>query len=83
LLILAVKKLNITLANGEAGLRSSDRTMPEEKRQLATDVIANLFFTTEKEVTANLHKEGHFASSVHFVSHIMIDNLFYQLKILY
>lgn len=79
---LAAKKLNIVLAHVEAGLRSGDRTMPEEINRLATDAITDLFFTTEKEATQNLLKEGHPAETVHFVGHVMIDNLFYQLKTL-
>ncbi|NLD92981.1 MAG: UDP-N-acetylglucosamine 2-epimerase (non-hydrolyzing) [Fibrobacter sp.] len=79
---LAAKKLNITLAHVEAGLRSGDRTMPEEINRLATDAITDLFFTTEKEATSNLLKEGHASENVHFVGHVMIDNLFYQLKTL-
>jgi UDP-N-acetylglucosamine 2-epimerase (non-hydrolysing) len=79
---LTAKKLNITLAHVEAGLRSGDRAMPEEINRLATDAITDLFFTTEKEATQNLLKEGHDLSVVHFVGHVMIDNLFYQLKTL-
>lgn len=79
---LTAKKLNITLAHIEAGLRSGDRLMPEEINRLATDAITDLFFTTEKEATANLLKEGHDSNRVHFVGHVMIDNLFYQLETL-
>ena len=79
---LAAKKLNIILAHVEAGLRSGDRTMPEEINRLATDAITDLFFTTEKEATLNLLKEGHEQEKVHFVGHVMIDNLFFQLHAL-
>jgi UDP-N-acetylglucosamine 2-epimerase (non-hydrolysing) len=75
---LVAKKLHITLCHVEAGLRSGDHGMPEEINRLATDAITDLFFTTEPEGTANLLKEGHPKSSVHFVGHVMIDNLFYQ-----
>lgn len=77
---LVAKKLNIRLCHVEAGLRSGDRTMPEEINRMATDAITDIFFTTEKEGTRNLLREGHASDSVHFVGHVMIDNLFFQLK---
>ena len=77
---LVAKKLQITLCHVEAGLRSGDRAMPEEINRLATDSITDLFFTTEPEGARNLLKEGHKAETIHFVGHVMIDNLFYQLK---
>jgi UDP-N-acetylglucosamine 2-epimerase (non-hydrolysing) len=77
---LVAKKLHITLCHVEAGLRSGDRNMPEEINRLATDSITDLFFTTEPEGTRHLLKEGHPTDSIHFVGHVMIDNLFYQLK---
>jgi UDP-N-acetylglucosamine 2-epimerase (non-hydrolysing) len=76
---LVAKKLHSTLCHVEAGLRSGDRDMPEEINRLATDAITDLFFTTEPEGTTNLLKEGHPKGSIHFVGHVMIDNLFYQL----
>jgi UDP-N-acetylglucosamine 2-epimerase (non-hydrolysing) len=77
---LVAKKLNIVLGHVEAGLRSRDRRMPEEINRLATDAISDVFFTTEKQGTENLLKEGQPADRVHFVGHVMIDNLFYQLS---
>ncbi|NLG17314.1 MAG: UDP-N-acetylglucosamine 2-epimerase (non-hydrolyzing) [Fibrobacter sp.] len=77
---LVAKKLNIGLAHIEAGLRSRDRTMPEEINRLTTDAISDLFFTTEPEGTENLISEGHSSERVHFVGHVMIDNLFFQLN---
>jgi len=77
---LVAKKLHLRLAHIEAGLRSRDRSMPEEINRIATDAITDLFFTTEKDGTANLLAEGHDPESVHFVGHVMIDNLFYQLE---
>jgi UDP-N-acetylglucosamine 2-epimerase (non-hydrolysing) len=76
---LVAKKLHITLAHVEAGLRSADRSMPEEINRIATDAITDLFFTTEREGTENLLREGHPAGQIHFVGHVMIDNLYYQL----
>jgi len=77
---LVAKKLHITLAHIEAGLRSRDRQMPEEINRLATDAITDLFFTTENNGTQNLLAEGHDKDSIYFVGHVMIDNLFYQLS---
>lgn len=76
---LVAKKLKIKLAHIEAGLRSGDRDMPEEINRLATDSISDLFFTTEHSGSQNLIREGHSKYAVHFVGHVMIDNLFYQL----
>ncbi len=77
---LVAKKLHVSLAHVEAGLRSRDWTMPEEINRIATDAITDMFFTTEKEGTQNLLAEGHPAEQIHFVGHVMIDNLFYQLQ---
>lgn len=77
---LVSKKLHVKLAHVEAGLRSKDREMPEEINRIATDSITDLFFTTEREGTENLIKEGHKSENIHFVGHVMIDNLFYQIK---
>lgn len=77
---LVAKKLHSKLAHVEAGLRSRDWAMPEEINRIATDAITDLFFTTEKEGTKNLLHEGHALEKVHFVGHVMIDNLFYQLN---
>jgi len=76
---LVAKKMNVKLAHVEAGLRSGDSAMPEEINRLATDAIADIFFTTEKQGTENLLREGKPPQAVHFVGHVMIDNLFYQL----
>lgn len=77
---LVAKKLNITLAHVEAGLRSRDRNMPEEINRLATDAITDIFFTTEPEGTKNLLTEGVQQKNIYFVGHVMIDNLLYQLS---
>ncbi len=75
---LVAKKLRLRLAHVEAGLRSNDRTMPEEINRMATDAIADCCFTTEPRGTENLLREGHDPGTVHFVGHVMIDNLLYQ-----
>lgn len=77
---LVAKKMGICLVHVEAGLRSGDRSMPEEINRLATDAISDIFFTTEKNGTENLLQEGKAPKDVHFVGHVMIDNLFYQLQ---
>ena len=77
---LVAKKLHIKLVHIEAGLRSGDRSMPEEINRLATDAITDMFFTTESEGTENLIKEGQEKDKVHFVGDVMIDNLFFQLN---
>jgi UDP-N-acetylglucosamine 2-epimerase (non-hydrolysing) len=77
---LVAKKSHVSLAHVEAGLRSRDWSMPEEINRIATDAITDMFFTTEKEGTQNLLAEGHAGDKVHFVGHVMIDNLFYQLN---
>jgi len=76
------KKLHINVAHVEAGLRSFDRTMPEEINRLVTDSISDLCYVTERSGEQNLLKENHPQSRVHLVGHVMIDNLLYQMKIL-
>jgi UDP-N-acetylglucosamine 2-epimerase (non-hydrolysing) len=77
--LVAVKK-GITVIHVEAGLRSGDRTMPEEINRVLTDQISDLLFTTESDAVDNLTKEGIDASKVHFVGNVMIDTLLYNLK---
>jgi UDP-N-acetylglucosamine 2-epimerase (non-hydrolysing) len=77
---LVAKKLQLQLAHVEAGLRSNDRSMPEEINRMVTDSISDYLFVTEKNGIENLKKEGHAPETIHFVGHVMIDNLFYQLK---
>jgi UDP-N-acetylglucosamine 2-epimerase (non-hydrolysing) len=79
---LVAKKLQIQLAHIEAGLRSGDRSMPEEINRLATDAITDHFFTTEPQATQNLLNEGVPSEKIHFVGHVMIDNLYFQLSLL-
>jgi UDP-N-acetylglucosamine 2-epimerase (non-hydrolysing) len=72
---LAAAKLHIPLAHVEAGLRSYDRTMPEEINRLLTDHLADLLFTTEPSGAVNLRREGIAESKIHFVGNTMIDSL--------
>ena len=72
---LAASKLGIAVAHVEAGLRSFDRTMPEEINRLVTDAIADLLFVTERSAMANLEREGVDPTRIHFVGNVMIDTL--------
>lgn len=68
-------KLHVPVAHVEAGLRSYDRTMPEEINRLVTDAIAEVLFTTEKSGNENLIKEGKPESQIYFTGNVMIDSL--------
>jgi UDP-N-acetylglucosamine 2-epimerase (non-hydrolysing) len=68
-------KLGIRVAHVEAGLRSFDRTMPEEINRLLTDQIADLLFTPSRDADLNLLNEGIPAERISFVGNIMIDTL--------
>jgi len=68
-------KLGIKIAHVEAGLRSFDRSMPEEINRLMTDAISDLLFVTEKSGLENLRHEGIPDHKIHFVGHVMIDSL--------
>lgn len=72
---LAAAKLSIPVAHVESGLRSFDRTMPEEINRVLTDHIAELLFTTEASAHDNLAREGIAAEKIHFVGNTMIDSL--------
>ncbi|ARO86548.1 UDP-N-acetylglucosamine 2-epimerase (non-hydrolyzing) [Nitrosospira lacus] len=75
---IAAKKLDIPVGHVEAGLRSGDMTMPEEINRLVTDSISDWFFVTEPSGIAHLKKEGKPDSAIHYVGHVMVDNLLYQ-----
>jgi UDP-N-acetylglucosamine 2-epimerase (non-hydrolysing) len=72
---LVASKLGVRIAHVEAGLRSFDRTMPEEINRVLTDAIADLLFTTEDSGNVNLRNEGIPDAKVHFVGNVMIDTL--------
>ena len=76
---LAAVKLGIPVAHVEAGLRSFDRTMPEEINRLLTDVLADLLLVSEPSGVANLEREGVDASKIRLVGNVMIDSLVAQL----
>jgi UDP-N-acetylglucosamine 2-epimerase (non-hydrolysing) len=69
-------KLGMPVAHVEAGLRSGDRTMPEEINRILTDSISDILFTTEPVAEENLAREGVDPARVHFVGNVMIDTLF-------
>ena len=73
-------KLGIKVAHVEAGLRSRDRTMPEEINRLLTDQIADLLFTPSVDADQNLLAEGIPPERISFVGNIMIDSLFRNLE---
>jgi UDP-N-acetylglucosamine 2-epimerase (non-hydrolysing) len=71
---LAAKKLNLDVAHLEAGLRSGDRTMPEEINRIATDAISDLLWTPSEDADANLLREGVAAERISRVGNVMIDS---------
>ncbi len=75
---IVAKKLNIAVAHVEAGLRSGDRTMPEEINRLVTDSISDWFFVTEPSGVEHLRREGQPDGAIHYVGHVMVDNVLYQ-----
>jgi UDP-N-acetylglucosamine 2-epimerase (non-hydrolysing) len=68
-------KMGIRVAHVEAGLRSFDRTMPEEINRLVTDALADLLLTPSEDADANLLREGVAEEKIKFVGNIMIDSL--------
>jgi UDP-N-acetylglucosamine 2-epimerase (non-hydrolysing) len=77
---LVCAKLGIKVAHVEAGLRSRDRSMPEEINRILTDAISDLLLTTSEDADENLKAEGVAAEKIRFVGNVMIDSLFYNLK---
>jgi len=72
---LVAVKMRVKLAHVEAGLRSFDRTMPEEINRVLTDSISDLLFCTEQSGVDNLLKEGVPKERIHLVGNVMIDTL--------
>jgi UDP-N-acetylglucosamine 2-epimerase (non-hydrolysing) len=75
---LVAKKLGIRVIHVEAGLRSFDRSMPEEINRILTDAISDILFVTEPSGLVNLEREGITGPRVHFVGNVMIDTLEYH-----
>jgi len=72
---LVAAKLLIPVAHVEAGLRSFDRTMPEEINRILTDHLSEYLFTTSADADANLLREGIPAAKIHLTGNVMIDTL--------
>lgn len=77
---LVAAKLNIKTIHYEAGLRSYDRTMPEEINRIVTDSICDYFFTTSADAVENLIKEGVDEQKIYMVGNLMIDTLIANFK---
>jgi UDP-N-acetylglucosamine 2-epimerase (non-hydrolysing) len=77
---LVASKLNVRIAHVEAGLRSFDRTMPEEINRLLTDQLADLLLTPSADADANLLREGIPTERIVRVGNVMIDTLFQQIE---
>jgi UDP-N-acetylglucosamine 2-epimerase (non-hydrolysing) len=76
---IVASKLGIRVAHVEAGLRSFDRTMPEEINRVVTDRLANLLLTPSRDADAQLRAEGEPDDEIVFVGNVMIDSLFFAL----
>jgi UDP-N-acetylglucosamine 2-epimerase (non-hydrolysing) len=72
---LAAVKLGIPVAHVEAGLRSFDRSMPEEINRMVTDSVSDLLFVSEPAGVENLTREGHPSEQIHLTGNVMIDVL--------
>lgn len=72
---LVAVKMGIPVAHVEAGLRSGDRSMPEEINRLVTDAISDLLLTPSEDANMNLLREGIAPENIHLVGNIMIDSL--------
>jgi UDP-N-acetylglucosamine 2-epimerase (non-hydrolysing) len=72
---LVAAKKGVAVVHVEAGLRSGDRTMPEEVNRVLTDQLSDLLFTTEESAAVNLAREGVAVERIHFAGNVMIDTL--------
>ena len=72
---LVCSKLQVRVGHVEAGLRSYDRSMPEEINRLITDQLSDLLFTPSEDADENLGREGVDAAKIHRVGNVMIDTL--------
>ncbi|MBW1699637.1 MAG: UDP-N-acetylglucosamine 2-epimerase (non-hydrolyzing) [Deltaproteobacteria bacterium] len=78
---LVASKLSIQVAHIEAGLRSFDRTMPEEINRILTDKISDFLFTTCEDANTNLLNEGISKDKIHFVGNVMIDSILKHIEL--
>ncbi len=76
---LTAAKMQIKSAHVESGLRSYDRSMPEEHNRVITDHLSDILFTPSADASRNLHQEGIEKNRIHFVGNVMIDSLINQL----
>jgi UDP-N-acetylglucosamine 2-epimerase (non-hydrolysing) len=72
---LVTAKLGVVLAHVEAGLRSRDRSMPEEINRLVTDRVSDYLFAPSADAVANLQAEGYGQEQIHLVGNVMVDTL--------
>ncbi|MHC4924368.1 MAG: UDP-N-acetyl glucosamine 2-epimerase, partial [Planctomycetota bacterium] len=77
---LAAFRAGVPVAHVEAGLRSFDRTMPEEINRIVTDTLSDLLFVTEPDGKKNLLDEGTPESRIHDAGDVMIDSLFHEVE---
>ena len=77
---LVAAKLRIPIAHVEAGLRSYDRSMPEEINRIVTDALSDLLFVSEPSGVTNLRKEGIAEGRIHLVGNTMIDSLMHYME---
>jgi len=77
---LVASKMGVKVAHVEAGLRSFDRSMPEEVNRIVTDALSDALFVSEQSGLVNLKKEGVTTSKIFFVGNVMIDTLLYQMS---
>ena len=76
---IVASKLGLRVAHVEAGLRSFDRTMPEEINRIVTDRLADLLLTPSRDADVQLKAEGEPDAEIAFVGNVMIDSLFFAL----
>ncbi len=72
---LVAAKLGVPLAHVEAGLRSRDRSMPEEINRIVTDRLSDYLFASSADAAANLRAEGCQPEQIHLVGNVMVDTL--------
>ena len=77
---LVAAKLGVKVAHVEAGLRSFDRSMPEEINRVVTDQISDILFVTERGAEQNLRREGIASEKIYFVGNVLIDTLLSKLE---
>src|SRR3972149_2623869 len=75
---LAAVKLEIPVAHVEAGLRSFDRTMPEEINRIVTDTLSTYLFTPSPDADENLRNEGIPSGRIFLVGDVMVDSLLFN-----